>query len=126
MEQDRTVTGKSMGKALGKVLLVMYILTGIMLVILAAVLYKFGISEAAVNIGIIIIYVLAGFVGGFMLGRIQKNRKFLWGAIIGLIYFVILLIVSLILHKQLESGATHVLTTLILCTASGTIGGMLS
>ena len=126
MEQERAAGRKSLPKSFAKVLLVMYILTGVMLVILAVVLYKAQISEAAVNIGIIIIYVIAGFLGGFLMGRIQKSRKFLWGAVMGLLYFAILLVVSLILHKQLESGITHVITTMILCTASGTIGGMLS
>ena len=45
------VAGKgNLFMTMGKVLLVMYILTGILLFILAAVLYKMELSEAAVNI----------------------------------------------------------------------------
>ena len=48
------VAGKgNLFTTMGKVLLVMYILTGILLFILAAVLYKMELSEAAVNISII-------------------------------------------------------------------------
>ncbi len=121
------VAGKgNLFTTMGKVLLVMYILTGMLLFILAAVLYKMELSEAAVNISIIISYIVVGFVGGFIIGKIKKSRKYLWGAVMGLLYFAVLLIVSLILKKGLDSGMQHILTTLILCTASGTVGGMLS
>ena len=109
-----------------KVLLVMYILTGLLLVGLAALLYKFELSESAVNIAVIVIYVLIGFVGGFLAGKILQVKKFLWGAIIGAIYFLILLAVSLVLHKGLSGDVIHFDTTLVLCVASGTVGGMVS
>lgn len=109
-----------------KVLLVMYILTGLLLVGLAALLYKFELSESVVNIAVIVIYVLIGFVGGFLAGKILQVKKFLWGAIIGAIYFLILLAVSLVLHKGLSGDAIHFATTLVLCVASGTVGGMVS
>ena len=109
-----------------KVLLAMYLATGIFLLILAGLLYRFELSENAVNIGIIVIYVLTGFAGGFLMGKLQGNRKFLWGAVTGLLYFGLLLLVSLAVWKGLHSGMTHVITTLVMCTASGMIGGMLS
>lgn len=112
--------------SIGKVLLAMYIVTGILLVILAGLLYKYELSESAVGIVIIIIYIAVGFLGGFILGKITKNKKFVWGAAIGALYFAILLIASLILHKGIENDVAHFITTFVLCTASGTAGGMLS
>ncbi len=109
-----------------KVLLVMYVLTGLLLVGLAGLLYKLELTESVVNIAIIVIYVLVGFVGGFLAGKIIKMKKFLWGAVIGALYFLILLAVSLILHKGLSGDVMHLATTLVLCVASGTIGGMIS
>lgn len=126
MRQGNENVKKNLPMMLGKVLLAMYIVTGILLVVLAAVLYKFELSEKAVNIGIIIIYVISGFLGGFLIGKIRKERKYLWGAVAGLGYFLVLLLVSLILNKGLDSGAAHIATTWVLCTASGAIGGMLS
>lgn len=121
---------KSVGKvpvsSVFKVLLVMYILTGLLLVGLAALLYKFELSESVVNIAVIVIYVLIGFVGGFLAGKILQVKKFMWGAVIGAVYFLILLAVSLILHKGLSGDAVHFVTTLVLCVASGTVGGMVS
>ncbi len=123
-------SGKQIGKtpavSVLKILLVMYILTGICLVILAALLYKFELSETVVNIAVIAIYILIGFAGGFLAGKILKVRKFMWGAVLGAIYFLILIIISLILHRGLENDMLHFATTFILCVAAGTAGGMLS
>lgn len=121
-EQSRNLPVSS----LFKVLLVMYILTGLLLVGLAALLYKFDLSESVVNIAVIVIYVLVGFVGGFLSGKIIRVKKFLWGAVVGALYFLILLAVSLILHRGLSGDMLHFATTLVMCVASGTIGGMVS
>lgn len=109
-----------------KILLVMYILTGVLLVILAALLYKFEFGEATVNIAVILIYILIGFAGGFLSGKILKVKKFLWGAIMGALYFVVLFAVSLILQKGIAGDGIHFVTTMILCVASGMVGGMVS
>ena len=44
----------------------------------------------------------------------------------GVLYFGILFAVSLLLYKGLTGDVMHLLTTLVLCTASGTVGGMIS
>ncbi|MGN0343007.1 MAG: TIGR04086 family membrane protein [Roseburia sp.] len=112
--------------SLAKVLLAMYILTGILLLVLAGLLYRFQLSEQVVNIGVIVIYILAGFSGGFLMGKLQGSRKFLWGAVMGLLYFVLLMIVSLVIWHEFQSGIIHGITTLVLCTLSGMVGGMIS
>lgn len=118
--------GKTPAVSVLKILFVMYILTGICLVILAALLYKFELKETVVNIAIIVIYILIGFVGGFLAGKILKVRKFMWGAIIGAVYFLVLVMISLILHRSLDNDMLHFATTFILCVASGMAGGMVS
>ncbi len=109
-----------------KSLLSAYIITGILLLFLALLLYKFQLPESGVNIGIIIIYVISGFLGGFLEGKMMKARKFLWGAAAGLLYFAILTVISLAVNQGFTGGSSHFVTTLILCTAGGTLGGMLS
>ena len=74
-----------------KSLLCAYIVTGILLVILALLLYKAGLSEEMVNAGILLIYVISTFSGGFIMGKLTGNRKFLWGLAAGTLYFVLLL-----------------------------------
>ena len=53
-------------RAILKSLLFAYALTGVALLLLALVLFAFDLGETAVDAGIIIIYVLACFMGGFM------------------------------------------------------------
>lgn len=109
-----------------KILLVMYLITGILLLILSAMLYKMQLSEGVVSIGIVVIYVLSGFFGGFLSGKVMKSRKFLWGMVMGACYFLILIAGSILFQKGIDMEVSRFFTTLILCTASGMIGGMAS
>ena len=109
-----------------KSLLFSYILTGGLLLLLALLLYKVGLSQKVVSICIIVIYVLATFFAGFITGKKLKSRKFLWGALMGLPYFLILVVVSLIVNRQPGVLANSLLTTLVLCGGGGMLGGMLS
>ena len=109
-----------------KSLLAAYIVTGLLLLLLALLLYKLQLSESVVNIGIIAIYVAACFLGGFLEGKKKKTRKFLWGGAFGLLYFAVLAIISLAVGQGFSGSSSHFVTTLILCMAGGTLGGMVS
>lgn len=109
-----------------KSLLAAYIVTGLLLLLLALLLYKLQLSESIVNIGIIAIYVAACFLGGFLEGKMMKTRKFLWGGAFGLLYFAVLAIISLAVGQGFSGSSSHFVTTLILCMAGGTLGGMVS
>lgn len=104
----------------------MYIITGILLLILTAMLSKLQLSEGIVSIGIVVIYVLSGFLGGLLAGKRMKSRKFLWGMVMGACYFLVLVIGSIVLHRGFDMDMTRFATTLILCIASGMVGGMVS
>ena len=109
-----------------KSLLAAYIVTGLLLLLLALLLYKLQLSESVVNIGIIAMYVAACFLGGFLEGKMMKTRKFLWGGAFGLLYFAVLAIISLAVGQGFSGSSSHFVTTLILCMAGGTLGGMVS
>lgn len=104
----------------------MYLLTGVLLLALSAMLYKMQLSETTVSVGIVIIYVLSGFLGGFLSGKVMKTRRFFWGMIMGGAYFLILVLGSILFQKGINMELSRFSTTLILCTASGMIGGMVS
>lgn len=108
-----------------KVLFAMYIVTGLILLLLTALLYKFDIGENVINLGVISVYIISGFLGGFILGKVKKTRKFLWGMVIGGLYFLILFAASVLFEKGLGNDAGHFVTTFVLCVASGMAGGML-
>ncbi len=109
-----------------KTLLFSYILTGALLALLAFLLYKVGLTESIVSIVIIAIYVAATFFAGFVAGKRLKNRKFLWGLLMGSAYFLVLLGISMVLGEPAGQLGDSVATTLVLCAAGGMLGGMLS
>lgn len=109
-----------------KSLLFSYILTGVLLALLAFLLYKFGFGEQTVSIAIIVIYVVATLFVGFAAGKRLKSRRFLWGLLMGCAYFLILAVVSFAAGKGDMEVGNSFLTTLALCAGGGMLGGMLS
>ncbi len=105
---------------------VMFIVSGLLLLLLALLLFQMDLSEEAVKIGIVVIYVISGVIGGFVMGKMMKEQKFLWGLAAGVLYFLILLVVSMLVKGGLEMEMVKVITTAILCGASGMAGGMIS
>lgn len=109
-----------------KVLLGAYILTGGMLLLLALMVYRFGLTEKAVSLIIIGIYIGVTFCAGFFAGKKLKTRKFLWGLLVGSLYFLVLIILSLAVNHSFKDVATNFFSVLIMCAGSGMLGGMLS
>ena len=109
-----------------KSLLCAYIVTGILLVILALLLYKAGLGEEMVNAGILLIYVISSFAGGFVMGKLTGNRQVLWGLITGTLYFVLLIVISLGLYRSVQADLMNLVTTFLLCAGGGMLGGMVS
>ncbi|MGN0365353.1 MAG: TIGR04086 family membrane protein [Suilimivivens sp.] len=109
-----------------KCLLISYLLTTGLLLLLALMLYRFGLSEKIVSICIIAIYIIVTFLAGFLAGKREGNRKFLWGLMMGSLYFVILIVLSLIVNHGLSGVSGNLLTVLMLCGGSGMLGGMIS
>ena len=109
-----------------KALLCAYIVTGILLLVLALLLYKLGITEQQVDAGIILIYVIATFSGGFVMGKLTGSRKFLWGLLMGVSYFILLTVISLGIYHTIQEDAAGIATTLALCAGGGMLGGMMA
>lgn len=105
---------------------VMFIVSGLLLLLLSLILYKMEPGESVIKIGIVVVYVISGFLGGFLMGKIMREQKFLWGLAAGAIYFVVLFLVSSIVKGGFDMDMAKVATTLILCAASGMAGGMVS
>lgn len=109
-----------------KALLASYVVTGFLLLLIAGLLYRFQLDEGKVRIGIIITYILSCFAGGFLAGKMMKSRKFLWGVLLGLLYFLIMTLVSLAVNRELQSSSSGFITAFLLCMGGGMLGGMLS
>ncbi|MEI3199554.1 MAG: TIGR04086 family membrane protein [Lachnospiraceae bacterium] len=52
-----------------------------------------------------------------------QSRKFLWGLLVGIVYFLILLVLSCINGSL---SASQSMIVLCICAGSGTVGGMLA
>ena len=109
-----------------KSLLFSYLLTAGLLLLLSLLLYRFSLSERIVSISITGIYIVVTFLAGFLAGKREGSRKFLWGLMMGCLYFLILALVSLIVNHGMSSLSTSFLTVLVLCAGSGMLGGMMS
>ena len=109
-----------------KSLLCGYIVTGFLLLILALMLYKLGLSEQNVNAGIVLIYVISTFSAGFVLGKLAGKRKFLWGLFAGITYFVLLMLITLGVYHAFQGNVTNFAVTFLLCAGGGMLGGMIA
>ena len=109
-----------------KSLLASYIVTGVLLLILTFLVYKFELDEQVVVAGIVVIYVVSTFMGGYIIGKLTGIKKFVWGMIIGAVYFVLLYLISYGVYREFNTNGISAITTAILCIGGGTLGGMLS
>ena len=76
--------------ALLKCLMAAYLITGILLLNVAGLLYKFSIGENVVDISIIVIYCISSLLAGLFFSKGASSRGFIWGMLAGGAYFVIL------------------------------------
>ena len=88
-----------------------YLLAAVLLIVLAFLLYKFHLKESHVGLAVSAIYVVTCFLGGFLMGKGIRQRRFFWGFFLG---------------KGLPMDTGQLVRTFIMCAASGTIGGMVS
>ena len=109
-----------------KALLAAYVVTGILLIILALALYKFELNEGAVTAGVTAVYLMSTFTGGLVVGKLAKVRRFLWGIVLGILYFALLLLVTVGIYRTFHGSSTEILVTFALCAGGGMAGGMIS
>ena len=109
-----------------KALLFSYVVTGISLLLLSVLLYKFEWNEHLVSAVIVAVYVLSTVVGGIVIGKLVRTRRFFWGLLLGNLYFILLLVITIILYRSLSGNGLNMLTAWILCTGGGMTGRMIS
>ena len=109
-----------------KSLLASYIVTGILLLVSTFFMYKFELNEKIVSAAIVGIYVVSTLIGGMIIGKLTKSKRYLWGMVLGIIYFVLLLLITLGVYRTLNGDSVSIVTSLILCAGGGMTGGMIS
>lgn len=96
-----------------KALLFSYVVTGISLLLLSVLLYKFEWNEHLVSAAIVAVYVLSTVVGGIVIGKLVRTRRFFWGLLLGNLYFILLLVITIILYRSLSGNGLNMLTAWI-------------
>jgi len=116
----------SISKSLLRSLLVSYLLSGILLLLLAFALYRLNLPEAQVTPAVFAIYAIACFAGGLLAGKGIRSRRFFWGLASGILYFLVLCAVSFFAGESTLPEGNRLALTLGCCIAGGIFGGILS
>ena len=109
-----------------KAMLASYIVTGLLLLLLTFLLHQFQLDEQTVVAGIVLTYVVSTFIGGLILGKLTKRRKFIWGSLLGGFYFLLLFFISYGIYREWNTNGLNAITTALLCVGGGMLGGMVS
>ena len=104
-------------------LLISYVLSGLLLGALAFALYKLRLKEGQVNLMVYLVYLAACLAGGAAAGKRLRQRRFFWGLLSGLFYFLILFAVSWTM-SALDTERS--VTVMAVCALGGMLGGMFS
>jgi putative membrane protein (TIGR04086 family) len=109
-----------------KNLLFSYVITVLMILLLSFLMLKLDVSNKILSGGIIATYILSTFIGGFLFGKSAEHKRFLWGLMMGGLYFVILLLASILTGSVMGMEPARVFTVMLLCLFGGMLGGMVS
>ncbi len=107
-------------------LLFSYLVTAFILLLLSFLMLKLNLPGAGISAGIIAAYIISNLFGGFLVGRKIEQRKFIWGLVMGVFYFIILMLISLLMNRAEPLPLGNLFTAMIICSMSGMVGGMLS
>lgn len=107
-------------------LLFSYIVTALLLLLISFLMLKIDLSGTVVSGFINFAYIISAFIGGFYIGKKTEQRKFIWGLVVGVFYFVILMLVSLLMNRAGSLPLGRLFTVLIITSLSGMLGGMVS
>ncbi len=111
--------------ALLKCLVAAYLITGVLLLAVAGLLYKFSIGENIVDISIIVIYCVSSLLAGLFFSKGASSHRFVWGMLAGAAYFLIICAISAVAEPNFMPLSNTCITTLFICLGSGMLGGML-
>ena len=123
-------TGKSIwiqkSSRVVKGLIVSYLVSGTGLLLLALLLLKCQLDEGKVTAGILAVYVLSGLCGGIYMGKTAERKRYLWGMVLGGMYWIILMSITVFSGAGIGTGVKGAFLTLLICAGSSTLGAMVA
>ena len=117
---------KKIGLWISKALLFASIFTLLILLFTALLMYKADLSMDTAGYFLMLAYIGAPFLGALYFGKKVVEKRYLWGLVVGICYFLLFLAFSLSMGgiEQLHWAAE--IRVLLLALAGGILGGMLS
>ena len=107
-----------------KCVLLAFVVTVLLGGILAFFVYFRPMQESTVRITVFAIMIISVLFSGFVLAKNLERNGLFNGLLMGLIYFGVILILSLVLNGKISFGVANV-TRLITVAAAGMLGGII-
>lgn len=104
----------------------MFILSAIILAVLAGILLKNNMGAGFISGGVIAAYVISCLAGGFCMGQYTGKHKFIWGIGIGICYFGILFLAGRTIYPGGMKSDIQLISSFLICMVAGMLGGMLA
>lgn len=108
------------------ILMGMLVISAVILAMISAVMLNGHMNPGFIGGGVIAAYVISSLIGGFCIGQIRGKQKFLWGALMGFGYFLVLLLVGNVIYHQGLTMNFQTISSGIICVVAGMIGGMIA
>lgn len=109
-----------------KGLLFSSLITGILLLLIAFLMYRTGLSESIAAPMVVAAYILGALIGGFYFARHAAARRFLWGLLFGVAFYAVYLLVAACYGTLLSMQITEMVSMLVFSVVAGMAGGMIS
>lgn len=107
-------------------ILAAYATTAIVLLLIAFIMFKFNLDESVAQFAVTFVYILSSAVGALVLGKLINKNKYIYGFVMGLIYVIIIFVISLVAVGDASVLSDNGISTLLLCLCGGLLGGMIS
>lgn len=102
------------------------ILTVIFMLIFSGIMLSAGISGKGIGVIVILLNIIPVFVAGYYAGKKTGEKKYLWGTITALVFFILYLSISFAFRSENTLNLGQSIRTFFIMTFSGMLGGMLS
>lgn len=126
MKEKNSKNEMEMGLVYIKCMAVTFLITMVLLVLTAFLWYKTDMASTVLSGMLVAAYIVSNFIGGWMIGKKAEKRKFLWGLLLGVGYFLIVFLVSFLGNAYMLGDIQDLILVGVLCTLSGMFGGMVS
>lgn len=97
----------------------------LLLLVSAVLLEKLGLNSEQARLMIYAVYIISGLAAGSLAGKWKRERKFVWGALAGLVWLLVVLIISLCMN-QASIDVKELFLAIFCMVGGGMLGGMLA